>query len=176
MIQPSLRRRASRPTEAEAFRLHARIAARRVWNVRLLRGGLGSLLVSVVAAALGTRPWLQAAALGAAFVVAAALPVRGETRRALRYIRERSGLAYETSLELRTGDDPFGFVAAVRSRAVDSVRDVRLPDLPAWWLPALAAALALLLFPLSGRQLGPAGARGTAGTAEPAAQTGPRQP
>ncbi|MEJ2287404.1 MAG: hypothetical protein P8Y02_01965 [Deinococcales bacterium] len=166
MIRPSRRQRASRPTSEQAFTLHRRIAARSGWSVRLLRGSGAALLGSLVAAATAVPPWQLGLALVGAFVIGAALPVRGRQRQALRFIRERSGLSYETSLELAGREDVYGFADAVRTRAVDSVRDVRPPEMPAWWLPALAAALALLLFPLAGRQ-----ARTPGGVSNPSATT-----
>lgn len=170
MIRRSRRQRSSRPTREQAFALHRRIAARNGWGARLLRGSGAALLASLVAAAAGAGPWPQAVFLAGAFLLAAALPVQGQDARALRFIRRNAGLSYETWLELEghAGEDRYGFAKGVRARAIDSVRDVRPPDRPAWWLPALAAAVALLLVPLT-RSLPVSPA---AGPANPAAQAG----
>ena len=172
MIRPSRRQRASRPTAEHAFALHLRIAARSAWSTRLLRGAAAALLASLIAAAAGASPWLQGGGLCGAFVIAALAPVRGHRARAVRFIRERAGLSYETALELDAGAHDPSFADAVRARAVDSVRDVRLPDLQAWWLPLLAAALALLLFPLASRTTVFSGtSNAPAATAQPPAAT-----
>ncbi len=185
MIRRSQRQRRSAPTEAEAFRLHLVIAARAARSSRLLRGSVGALLGSLVTMFLGW-PWSQqAAALAAGFAVGAALPVRGHARTALAFVRQRAGLSYETALEAAAARsasaDPYALVPAVRRRALESIRDVRPPDRPAWWLPCLAAALALLLVPLAAPGALGGAARDAGTTAEtqqpdaPAAAAGAEQ-
>ncbi len=176
MIHPSRRQRTSRPTVEQTFALHVRIAARNAWSVRLLRGSAAALLASLVSAAAGAVPWLQGAVLLGAFFVGAVLPVGDHRVRALRYIRERAGLSYETALEIDAGSEGATFAEAVRARAVDSVRDVRPPDLPAWWLPLLAAALALLLFPLASRPVPLTGASGNPTQEAPPQAGAPERP
>jgi hypothetical protein len=92
-------------------------------------------------------------------------------------------MSYETALDL-LGDeaanrgappvdtvgeapsDPFGFRAAVIDRARRAVADVRPTAAPAWWLPALAVALALVL--VGWLDLGStAGGAGTNGVSSP---------
>ena len=116
-----------------------------------LRAGTGGLLASAVAFALGApSAWhLGAIALGAA--LAAAWPLRRDERRALAWVAERVGLAYETAWELsRARPTPDERAAALRS-AVEvqgrlSVRDLRPPAAAAWWLPLATIALGLWLW------------------------------
>lgn len=167
MISASRRRTRSELSFDDAFRLHHRIARRTTWDRRLLRGALASLAASVIGLMLPLTTLQRVALLAVAFVLGAALPVRRQRERALHTIRDQSGLAYETALEiLAAGDDasgvrdasppdrdaptendPYGLRTAVVRRARNGIRDVRLPDLPAWWLPPVAIALGLLLLP-----------------------------
>ncbi|MFO7546473.1 MAG: hypothetical protein R6W77_13355 [Trueperaceae bacterium] len=167
MISASRRRTRGELSFDEAFRLHQRIARRTTWDRRLLRGALASLAASVIGLVLPLTIAQRAALLAAAFLLGAALPVRRQRERALHSIRDQTGLGYETALEiLASGDDasgvreaslgdrdvptendPYGLRTAVVRRARSGIRDVRLPELPAWWLPPVAIALGLLLLP-----------------------------
>ncbi len=116
-----------------------------------LRAGAGGLLASVAAFALGApSAWhLGAIALGAALAVA--WPLRSDERRALAWVGERVGLAYETAWELSGArPTPDERATALRS-AVEvqgrlSVRDLRPPAAAAWWLPLVTIAFGLWLW------------------------------
>lgn len=150
MIHPSRRQRVSERSDAEVFSLHKRMARREALHRRLVRGSVGALLAAVVALALALPLWQQVACLAAGFLAGAFVPVRGQLERAMGRIRRQAGLSYETALERGEVEDAFGMAAAVRQRARLATRDVREPNRPPWWLPALAAAVALLLLPLAG--------------------------
>lgn len=116
-----------------------------------LRAGAGGLLASVIAFALDAPSgWhLGAIVLGAA--LAAAWPLRSDERRALGWVGERVGLAYETAWELSRARPPAGDRAAALRSAVEvqgrlSVRDLRPPAAAAWWLPLATVALGLWLW------------------------------
>ncbi|MBW6456721.1 MAG: hypothetical protein K0A98_12635 [Trueperaceae bacterium] len=116
-----------------------------------LRAGAGGLLASVVAFALGApSAWhLGAIVLGAAF--AAAWPLRSDERRALGWVGERVGLAYETAWELSLARPPRDERAGALRSAVEvqgrlSVRDLRPPAAAAWWLPLATVAFGLWLW------------------------------
>lgn len=177
MIGASRRRTRSELSFEEAFLLHRRIARRTTWDRRLLRGAVAALAASVLGLLFPLTIPQRALILTTAFVASAALPVRRQRERALRSIREQSGLGYETALEILadgddmqqdakapqqepgapTGADPYGLRAAVVHRARNGIRDVRVPDLPAWWLPPIAIALGLLLLPAVGPVTGTGG-------------------
>src|SRR5690606_41582016 len=75
------------------------------------------------------------------------------------------------ALDVRSGreQDEYGLRAAVVDRAGLAVRDVRPEPAPAWWLPALAVALGLVLFSLAGPLAGRGGTF-TGGPAQPGGQ------
>src|SRR5690606_38728516 len=107
---------------------------------------------SVLALLVGVGLTTHAIVIAACFFVALALPVPAQRTRALTEIRSRAGLSYETALDLQAhpdsdglGRDPYGFEAAVVERARLAAADVKPPPVPAWWLPALAVAVSLLL-------------------------------
>jgi len=116
-----------------------------------LRAGAGGLLASLVAFALGApSAWhLGAIVLGAA--LAAAWPLRSDERRALSWVGERVGLAYETAWELSRGQPPTddrgnALRSAVEVQGRLSVRDLRPPPAAAWWLPLATVAFGLWLW------------------------------
>lgn len=203
MIAASRRRRPGVAGADESFRLHLRMARLSNWSKRLMRGSLLALLASVVALFAGLE-WLPHLIVClAGFGLGLALPVPGAQRAALAEIRDAVGLSYETALGLieqaanttdapllaATGaapaasgsaaaetslSDPYGFRSAVIDRARLSVVDVRPQSPPAWWLPALAVALALLLVgllenPAGAGRLGGAGGPDGGGVSAPAA-------
>ena len=168
MIAASRRRRPGIRSADETFRLHDRLARRSGWSRRLIRGSVAALVVSLLALLVGAGLVTHAILLVAAFLVAVLLPVPGQKVRALSEIRARVGLSYETALDLMSASpaisqatvvpatstgvpdsgatsDPYGFRAAVVERARVAVADVKPAPTPAWWLPALAVAAALLL-------------------------------
>jgi len=179
MIAASRKRRPGVSAPDEAFRLHLKLARRSGLGQRLLRGSLTALACSVIALLVGVDLTTHALVVAVSFVVGFALPVAGLRQQALAEIRSRAGMSYETALDLlddggpgmleSLGDaDPYGLKAAVIDRARHAVADVRPGSPPAWWLPALAVAFALLL--LSGLDLaGPAGGAGTNGGSTPPA-------
>lgn len=168
MIAASRRRRTER---GDAFRLHEALAARASLSLRLRRGAVLALVASVLALVLGLGVAAHLLAVAAGLVAGAALPVRGAREEALAYIRGRAGLSYETALDVMSGreQDEFGLRAAVVDRARLAVRDVRPEPAPAWWLPALAVALGLVLFSLAGPLAGRGGTF-TGGPAQPGGQ------
>ena len=170
MIAASRRRRAQ---GGDVFRLHEALAARTSLSLRLRRGSLLALAASLLALVLGADVTTHLSAVALGLGVGAALPVRGARDEALAYIRGRAGLSYETALDVMTvgGEDEFGLRSSVVERARLAVRDVRPEPAPAWWLPALAVALGLVLFSLAG-PVGRPGAGGAGGgnAAQPGAQ------
>src|SRR5690606_650850 len=119
------------------------------------------------------------------------LPVPGSQDAALAEIRAVAGLSYETALDLLeraavpgaeagfppSESDPYGFRSAVIDRARLTVNDIRPASPPAWWLPALAVALALVLFgalerPFAGGPGGSGAAGGPSGGANGPAAPG----
>jgi hypothetical protein len=128
--------------------------ARRWWVVRLAsQAGVGAVIGSAVALALGAPPWLHLVAIAVAAVAAGAWPIRRDERRALLWVAERSGLAYETAWEHARGDavgssasaaDPAAALrAAVAVQGRLAVRDLRPPPMSAWWLPLLTLAVGM---------------------------------
>lgn len=154
MIAASRRRQTQ---GGDAFRLHEALAARASLSVRLRRGSVLALVASVVALFAGADVTTHLLAVAAGLTVGAAVPVRGAMQEALSFIRGRAGLSYETALGVMAeeGADEFGLRSAVVERARLAVRDVRPEPAPAWWLPALAVALGLVLFSLAGPFAGP---------------------
>ena len=180
MIAPSLRRRPGIESADEAFRLHLKLARRSGMGRRLLRGSVAALVCSAIALLLGVGLAAHAVFIGASFLAGFAAPVPGLRQRALAEIRSHVGMSYETALDLigaggspvgeQVGVDPYGLKAAVIDRARRAVADVRPTATPSWWLPALAVALALLLF--SGLDLtGAPGGSGANGLSAPPAGT-----
>lgn len=184
MIAASRRRRPGVESTEEAFRLHLKLARRSGMGRRLVRGSLAALVCSVIALVVGVDLTIHAVVIAVGFMVGFAVPVLGLRQRALAEIRSHAGMSYETALDL-LGDegpprgkspgptelmvpdaDPFGLKAAVIDRARHAVADVRPTAAPAWWLPALAVALALLL--VSGLDLsGGSGGPGPNGSVSP---------
>lgn len=152
MIAASRRRLPGVPSADETFRLHLRMARRASLAKRLMRGSVLALVASLIALFAGAEIAAHLAACGVGFLAGLALPVPGTRGAALADIRAVAGLSYETALDqLEHGAaggeaDPYGFRSAVVDRARLSVRDLRPTSPPAWWLPALAVALALVLF------------------------------
>lgn len=116
-----------------------------------LRAGIGALLASLIAFALGApNAWhLGAIVLGAA--AAAAWPLRSDERRALGWVGERVGLAYETAWELSRAQPAADERATALRSSVEvqgrlSVRDLRPPPAAAWWLPLATVAFGLWLW------------------------------
>ena len=194
MIAASRRRRPGVIGADEAFRLHLRMARRASWSTRLRRGSLLALLASVVALFAGAELAVHLLACAAAFGAGLALPVPGSEGAALAEIRSVAGLSYETALDLLeratatkaeavsgpSEADPYGFRSAVVDRARLSVNDIRPASPPAWWLPALAVALALVLFgalerPFAGGSGGGGSAGGPSGGASGPAAPGAAQ-
>ncbi len=171
MIAASRRRRTER---GDAFRLHEALAARASLSVRLRRGAVLALVASVAALALGADVATHLLAVALGLAVGAAVPVRGAREEALAYIRGRAGLSYETALDVvsAAAEDEFGLRSAVVERARLAVRDVRPEPAPAWWLPALAVAVGLVLFSLAGPS-GLVGSGGGGGASQPGGQVPP---
>jgi len=116
-----------------------------------LRAGAGALVASLVAFAGGvpSAGHLAAIVLGAA--LAAAWPARRDERRALGWVGERVGLAYETAWDVSRAPTPSDERAAALRSAVEvqgrlSVRDLRPPPAAAWWLPLATIAFGLWLW------------------------------
>jgi len=116
-----------------------------------LRAGIGAVVGSLGGAALGADSTLHLGMIVVCGALAAAWPLRSDERRALRWVGERVGLAYETAWEharLAPAGDPRA--AALRS-AVGvqgrlSVRDLQPPTPAAWWLPLATVAIGLWLW------------------------------
>jgi hypothetical protein len=157
MIQRSQRRRQSRaePKQEDALRLHERLAVRRLWFLRLVSSSTIALLISFVL-------WLVRVPftwhlLGiAAFFILGLFVRRPMKPWAITWIRERSGLSYETALEQAASTDSaampntdtFGFAETLRQRASEETSRLAQPKYQAWWLPLLAVALGLAFLPL----------------------------
>jgi hypothetical protein len=149
MIQRSQRNKASRASEPRptTLNLHERLASQRLWFLRLMTA-------STVALALSFVLWLVRVPLeyhlvGIALGFLAGLFARRPMRSwALGWIRERSGLSYETALEQRARADDFGFSETLQQRATQEVSRLAPPKYQVWWLPMLAVALGLAFLPL----------------------------
>jgi hypothetical protein len=148
MIERSHRRKTpkAQPDPEVLLRLHERLASQRLWFFRLLIASGLALAVSFVL-------WLVRVSLvwhliGIALGFIAGLFIQRSMKSwALTWIRERSGLSYETALEQHHKDD-FGFSHSVRERAAQEASRLPLPRYQAWWLPMLAVALGLAFLPL----------------------------
>lgn len=145
MIGPS-RRQLPTTEPRDPFALHRHFSARRYWQQRLLACGVSALAFSLVAWVLGLPLGYHALATLVGFAVGFAWRVPETSPWALGWIEQQIGYSYRTALEL-PGDDPYGFAPAVRARAATTVRRVEPPPMQPWWLPVLALALGLLLFP-----------------------------
>ena len=144
MIEGSRRRRGD--ARVEPLTLHQRLAWGEAWNRRLTVGSVAALAASVVAWLLGAPlPW-HAGAVLAGFVSGTAWPVPDPTERALGWIAERSGLAYETALQPRD-DDGWGFRQAVDEQAKAVAARLPAPSRQRWWIAVVAVAVGLLLLP-----------------------------
>jgi hypothetical protein len=129
------------------------LAVLRRWRLEGLglRAGIGAVAGSLGGTALGADSMLHLGAIVLGGAIVAAWPLRSDERRALRWVGERVGLAYETAWEharLAPAGDPRA--AALRS-AVEvqgrlSVRDLQPPTPAAWWLPLATVALGLWLW------------------------------
>lgn len=166
------RRQASEPSD-DAFRLHLREARRASLHRRLLHASLAALAAALLSLFLPLGlPW-RALLVLAAGLVGALWPLGDRSRAALRLIRQQSGLSYETALDLLEGrhepglgpvpradeDDPYGLKRAVIERARLGVRGFQGEARPAWWLPALLIAAALVALPAVAPELAPAASR-----------------
>jgi hypothetical protein len=152
--------------------IHETVARR--WRlVRLAsQAAAGAAVASAVALLLGAAPWLHLAAILAGGAVAAAWPVRRDDRRALRWVADHAGLAYETAWDHARGipstapaatDPAVALRAAVAVQARLSIRDLRPPPVSAWWLPLATLAFGMWAWSL----LGPGGGVGAPGTPTP---------
>lgn len=152
MIAASRKRR-DLPSLDEALNLHLKLARRDRLETRLQNGAIAALVGSVGGLLFAPSVTLHAALAVTGFLIGFLLPARGSLGRAFDSIREQAGLAYETALELRASPaagDPYDFRGRVDERARISVRDVRPPARPAWWVPLVAVAFSLLLIPAFG--------------------------
>lgn len=163
--------------------LHRLVAGRWRRERRGRRAGVGAVVGAAAGAILGVDPWMHLGVLAACAAVAAAWPVRFDERRALRWVGERAGLAYETAWEhsaTPNADAAPGPAAALRAAvAVEgrlSVRDVAPPAVAAWWLPL--CVLALGVWTWATLSFGPGGHLGTpfATPPSPTAATAPAAP
>lgn len=152
MIAPS-KRRSAEPVRGALLTLHVATARRLAAQRRAWRGSLaalgGSVLVAVVARFVPVPPLTHLALVAVAGMSGAALPLPSLRRPALDHIARQAGLAYETALGLPPAEaaaaDPYGLRAQLVERAGLSVRDYEPPAAPAWWLPVLALALAVVV-------------------------------
>ncbi len=125
--------------------LHERLARRDDRRTRAFRGAAAAALVAAVG-------WFADLALAwhvgtvmLAALAAASWPVRQSVLEAFRTIADQAGLAYQTHVEYRGRDDPFGLLQAAETQARLSVRGVVPPQRSAWWLPLASLAVALVL-------------------------------
>lgn len=125
--------------------LHLQVAQRQLWARRATFAGLGALVGSAVALLLGLGGPLHLLLLAAGGLLGLAWPQPSAERRALRWVGERAGLAYETAWESAEQDDPQGLIAAVRTQGRLTIRALRMPTHTPWWAPALGLALAMWL-------------------------------
>ena len=115
------------------------------------RAGLGAVAASAAGWWWGAPVAWHLLAIAVAAAAAAAWPVRADERRALRWVGERVGLAYETAWELGERDGvaaardarTAALRAAVAVQGRLAVRDLRPPPAAAWWLPLATLALGL---------------------------------
>ncbi len=151
------------PDAGAAFQLHVREARKAALHRRLLHASLAAVVAAAVCFFLPLPLLGRAAATLAAGVLGAAWPPRSGLGAALAHIRGQTGLSYETALDLlrrpedaprgREGQaqpvspDPYGLQDAVIERARLSIRGYESEARPAWWLPALVVAAALMVMP-----------------------------
>ncbi len=125
--------------------LHLRVARNQLWARRATFAGLGALAGSGLALLLGLSAPLHLAALALGGLVGLAWPQPSAERRALRWVGERAGLAYETAWETAERDDPQGLLDAVRTQGRLTIRALRMPNHTPWWAPAMVLSLAMWL-------------------------------
>lgn len=174
MIGASRRRSAvGRGFKGTPFDLHMHEARVASVHRRLLHAAAAALAAAVVALFLPLGLTGRALVVLAALLIGAVWPLRRGVDTALASIRRQTGLSYETALGLLqsgdqtavpagTGDgggqgaggdpgagadDTYGFGQAVLERAALSIRGYESEPRPAWWLPALVVAVALVLVP-----------------------------
>lgn len=155
MIGASRRRSAlGRSQHAPAFELHVREARSATIHRRLLHLAVAALVAAVAALLLPLSTPVRAAVVAGAALAGALIPTRNPVAATLKSIRDQTGLSYETAIEVSEGmadagvsDDPYGFKSAVVERAALTVRGYESPPRPAWWLPAMIVAVALVLLP-----------------------------
>ncbi len=168
MIEASRRRSALRRSGAASpFELHVREARRASLHRRLLHAAVAALVAAVVTVFLPLPLLARAGITLAAALLGAGWPLRRGVDAALAAIRSQTGLSYETALDLlqppggeqgRRRDareesaaeaeaDPYGLQRAVIERAGLSIRGYESEPRPAWWLPALVVAAALVVIP-----------------------------
>ncbi|MGL4609555.1 MAG: hypothetical protein ACRCYY_07695 [Trueperaceae bacterium] len=162
MIQPSQRRRPEKviPTRT-TLDLHDQLAKQRLWFFRLMISSLAALTVSFVLWLVRVPLVWHLGGIAFAFVagafVAGFLVERSMKAWSLAWIRERSGLSYETALEKaqqervqreKAQQDSFGFATTVQKRALESAAQLTPPTYQAWWLPPLVVALGFAFLPL----------------------------
>lgn len=158
------------------------LAVLRRWRLEGLglRAGIGAVAGSLGATALGADSTLHLGAIVLCGAIAAAWPLRSDERRALRWVGERVGLAYETAWEhARLAPAGDSRAAALRS-AVEvqgrlSVRDLQPPAPAAWWLPLATVAIGLWLWSSWGADAG-SGAPGAPPAGPPPSTTTPFVP
>jgi hypothetical protein len=137
--------------------LHERVLNRWRWSAAGFAGGAGALVGSFAGWLLGLTPGahfglLLALALLAAGAARSLRPQRGGER-ALAWISERVGLAYETAWSLQHQRPPKAglaedLAAAVRVQGRLAIRDLQPPAVASWWLPLLSAAIGVWLWAL----------------------------
>jgi hypothetical protein len=146
MISPSRKRRTP-PVAQDGLNLHRRLARARDLNRHLTLASLLALVAALLGWALNLDLGLRAAVVAAGASIAWLVPLAGSESWALRWIGDRTGLAYQTSLEAPLEPDRYGMRSALEARALDSLARVDRPTHGAWWLPLLALALGALLLP-----------------------------
>ncbi len=197
MIGASRRRSALGQRLPAAFDLHVREARMAALHRRLLHAALAALGFAAVALFLPLTTPTRALIVAGAALLGAVFPPRSSLERTLESIRSQTGLSYETAIELAGQPhgaavlagtpepgrmnlpDPYGLHTAVIERAKLAVRGYERPQRPAWWLPALVVAAALVALPEL-VPVGPSNARGGAATppqvGSQTGQAGPEQP
>lgn len=151
MIRPSRLQR--REGARKGPQLHQRLSAQRRRTLQLTVGAVAACAVSLLCWLLAVPSLWHLAATLVAFGLGAGAalrlePLRRAGRWALEWIAARSGLSYQTALELED-EDRYGLAEAVRERAAAQVMRLEPPTPSAWWLPPLVAALLLALLPVT---------------------------
>ncbi len=155
------------------FGLHLELAGRRALMRRLNRSAVAALVMAVVGWFVPDLHVLMHLLLVVGFAgVVGLLPVSGGEAWAFRYIRESSGLAYETAIGLEGQPrDDFGLRSAIRSRARTRIAGLERPRYPEWWLAGFVIALAIVLLPALG--ISPPGTQVTPPESQPPAAAAP---